>query len=133
MVTWTCCFNPDLLNRTKVKSYLQTWKGCLKNTTKWYPSLHKGFCVHVQVINNPWSKCEKGLSLCVPQDVFIKYLWSECLSYKLLVYDCWLHEAWMCKDPSLTLAQMFLLSKQFTQWDETLRKLEAPKQVQLTD
>ncbi|KAF4087922.1 hypothetical protein AMELA_G00077240 [Ameiurus melas] len=28
---------------------------------------------------------------------------------------------------------MFLLSKQFTQWDETLRKLEAPKQVQLTD
>ncbi|KAK3551986.1 hypothetical protein QTP70_031630 [Hemibagrus guttatus] len=28
---------------------------------------------------------------------------------------------------------MFLLSKQFTQWDETLRKLETPKQVQLTD
>ncbi|MCI4374031.1 hypothetical protein PGIGA_G00001240 [Pangasianodon gigas] len=28
---------------------------------------------------------------------------------------------------------MFLLSKQFTQWDESLRKLEAPKQVQLTD
>ncbi|XP_076827707.1 dynactin subunit 3 [Brachyhypopomus gauderio] len=25
---------------------------------------------------------------------------------------------------------IFLLSKQFTQWDETLRKLEAPKQVQ---
>lgn len=39
----------------------------------------------------------------------------------------------MYKYNSLTLAQMFLLSKQFTQWDETLRKLEAPKQVQLTD
>ncbi|KAI5106430.1 dynactin subunit 3 [Silurus meridionalis] len=28
---------------------------------------------------------------------------------------------------------MFLLSKQFTQWDENLKKLEAPKQVQITD
>lgn len=30
-----------LLHRTKMKSYLQTLKGCLKNTTKWYPSLQK--------------------------------------------------------------------------------------------
>ncbi|XP_050986441.1 dynactin subunit 3 [Labeo rohita] len=28
---------------------------------------------------------------------------------------------------------MFLLSKQFSQWDETLRKLEGPKQVQQID
>ncbi|XP_062847374.1 dynactin subunit 3 [Trichomycterus rosablanca] len=28
---------------------------------------------------------------------------------------------------------MLLLSKQFTQWDETLRKLEAPKQVQIIE
>lgn len=49
------------------------------------------------------------------------------------LFECWWYKAWMYKYNSLTLAQMFLLSKQFTQWDETLRKLEAPKQVQLTD
>lgn len=34
---------------------------------------------------------------------------------------------------SLTSSQMFLLSKQFSQWDETLRMLEGPKQGQPID
>lgn len=73
-----------LLYRTKMKRYLQMWKGCLKNTTKWYPSLHKALFVNARLL---CSKCEKGLSLVRGSSYpYTVLMWLECLCYKLLVY-----------------------------------------------